>query len=221
MVRRGRQGQAGRELSRRDRPGAVHDGHGGSRGRRRATSTALAALGLLLPVAVGVGIYLFGTLHTPNYNSGLYGAHGVAAVDLKARLGTVLLGLAVIQLALAAWMYGRLPGTGPAPRPVRLGHRALGFFLFLFSLPIAYHCLVTYGIETSSPRVAVHSFTGCAFYGAFVAKVLVVRSRRLPGVLLPVVGSLLVLGVALLWYTAPLWALNGDHAPGFSTVGPV
>lgn len=53
---------------------------------------------------------LFGTQHTPNYDNGLFGAHGTAAVDLKARLSTVLLGLALIQLGLALWMYGRVPG---------------------------------------------------------------------------------------------------------------
>ncbi|WSV73662.1 DUF6529 family protein [Streptomyces anulatus] len=86
------------------------------------------------------------------------------------------------------------------------------------TMRIAYHCLETYGIETTSPRVAIHSFAGCALYGAFVAKVIVVRSRRLPGWLLPAVGALLVLGVALLWYTAALWALNGNSVPGLSSV---
>ncbi|MDX2621059.1 DUF6529 family protein [Streptomyces sp. NPDC052071] len=102
-------------------------------------------------------------------------------------------------------MYGRVPGARSAPRPVPLGHRVLGFLIFLFSLPIAYHCLTTYGIQTTSPRVAIHSLAGCALYGAFVAKIIIVRSRHLPGWLLPVTGGLLVLGVALLWYTAALW----------------
>ncbi|WP_051951878.1 DUF6529 family protein [Actinacidiphila yeochonensis] len=175
------------------------------------------ALGVLVPVAVGVGIYLAGRNLTPDYNTGLYGQHGTGAVTLKARLGSALLCLALVQLGLALWMYGRLPGLRGGTRPVRLGHRALGFLTVLFSLPIAYHCLVTYGVETTSPRVVIHSVAGCAFYGAFVAKVLVVRSRRLPGWLLPAVGSLLVVGIALLWYTAALWALNGDSVPGLST----
>lgn len=178
---------------------------------------AAVALGVLVPVAVGVGTFVAGRHLTPDYDNGLYGQHGTDAVDLKARLGSALLCLALIQLGLALWMFGRLPGLGAAPRPVRLGHRALGFFAFLFSLPIAYHCLATYGVETTSPRVAIHSVAGCAFYGAFVAKVLVVRSRRLPGWLLPIVGSLLVVGVALLWYTAALWVLNGYSVPGLSS----
>lgn len=140
------------------------------------------------------------------------------AVDLKAQLSTALLGLALIQLVLALWMCGRVPGTRSAPRSVPLGHRVLGFLIFLFTLPIAYHCLTTYGIEATSPRVAIHSFAGCALYGTFAAEIIIVRSRRLPGWLLPVGGGLLLLGVALLWYTAALWALNGDSVPGFPSV---
>ncbi|WP_327287352.1 DUF6529 family protein [Streptomyces sp. NBC_01198] len=175
------------------------------------------ALGILVPIAVGVGIYVIGDHHSPEPDHGLFGDHGVAAMDLKARLGTVLLSLALVQLGLALWMYGRLPRLRAAPRPVRLGHRALGYVAFLLSVPIASHCLVTYGIETTSPRVAIHSVTGCAFYGAFAAKVLVVHSRRLPGWLLPIVGALLVVGIALLWYTAALWQLNGESVPGLSS----
>ncbi|MEU9204908.1 DUF6529 family protein [Streptomyces sp. NPDC048332] len=174
-----------------------------------------AVLAALVPVAVGFGIYFLGTRHTPDYGNGLFGTHGTVAVDLKARLSTALLGLALIQLCIALWMYGRVPGARSAPRPVPLVHRVLGFLILLFSLPIAYHCVMTYGIETSSPRVAIHSFTGCALYGAFAAKIIIVRSRRLPGRLLPAAGGMLVLGVALLWYTAALWALNGDSVPGF------
>ncbi|MEH0399204.1 DUF6529 family protein [Streptomyces sp. B21-088] len=157
-----------------------------------------AVLAVVVPVGVAVGIYFFGTHHTPNYDTGLFGEHGTVTVGLKAQLSTALLGLALIQLGLALWMYGRVPGVRSAPRSVPLGHRVLGFLIFLFSLPIAYHCLTTYGIQTTSPRVAIHSLAGCALYGAFVAKIIIVRSRHLPGWLLPVTGGLLVLGVALL-----------------------
>jgi hypothetical protein len=177
----------------------------------------VAALAVLAPVAVGVGVYAAGRNVTPDYSTGLFGEHGVAATDLKARLGTALLGLALIQLSLGLWMYGRLPGVRAARRPVRLTHRGVGYVAFLLSLPIAYHCIATYGFETSSPRVLVHGIAGCVLYGAFVAKVLVVRSHRLPGALLPVVGGLLVLAIALLWYSAALWVFNGDSVPGLSS----
>jgi hypothetical protein len=64
---------------------------------------------------------------------------------------------------------------------VRLVHRVVGFALFALTVPIALHCLIAYGVQFTSARVAVHSLAGCFFYGAFVAKVLLVQTRRLPG----------------------------------------
>lgn len=49
---------------------------------------AAAVLAVLVPVAVGAGIYFSGTLHTPNYGHGPFGAHGTVAVDLEAQLST-------------------------------------------------------------------------------------------------------------------------------------
>ncbi|MFE1950894.1 DUF6529 family protein [Streptomyces sp. NPDC059524] len=167
------------------------------------------ALGAVLPVAVGVAIWLTGRHHSPEYTTSLFGAHGADAVTLKARLGSALFGLAVVQVLLALWMYGRA-----RPGRVRPAHRAVGWLAFLLSVPIAFHCVRTYGVETSSARVFLHSVAGCALYGAFVAKVLVVRSRRLPGWTLPVAGGALFAAIGLLWYSAALWALNGFTVPG-------
>ncbi|MGW6486698.1 DUF6529 family protein [Streptomyces sp. NPDC055056] len=170
---------------------------------------------LLIPVAVGLGVYFVGRGLTPDPNSTLFGARYDDAVTLKARLGSALLGLALIQLLLAARMYGRLPGSKPSSPVVSTTHRFTGLAAFLLSVPIAYHCLAAYGIELTTSRVAIHSITGCVLYGAFAAKVIVVRSRRLPGWTLPAVGGLLFCSIALLWYTAALWQLNGFHTPGF------
>jgi hypothetical protein len=93
-------------------------------------------------------------------------------------------------------------------------HRVGGLVAFLVSLPIAYHCITAYGVQLTDTRVALHSVTGCVLYGAFVAKVLVVRSRRLPGWALPAAGGVLVVAIAVLWYSAALWFLNGYDVPG-------
>ncbi|MEW1909081.1 DUF6529 family protein [Kitasatospora sp. NPDC085895] len=172
-------------------------------------------LWMLVPVAVALGVYWYGRTLTPDYTSGLFGREGDDATRLKARLGSALFGLALVQLLLALWMYGRLPGAPrPAPRPVPPVHRVAGLLAFLLSLPIAQHCLVTYGVQLNSPRVALHSITGCVLYGAFAAKVIVVRNRRLPGWMLPLAGGVLVCAIGLLWYTGALWYLNGYGAPG-------
>jgi hypothetical protein len=179
---------------------------------RHSTAVRLAWVTFSGGVVV-VALYLFGTQHTPSYTFGLFGQHGTDAVRLKSQIATGLLGLALVQLLLALWMYRKLPGRKAAPRPVGRVHRTIGAVLFLATLPVAVHCLFAYGVQTYNARVTVHSLAGCFFYGAFLAKVLVVRSRRLPGWVLPVVGGLLVTVVAVVWYSSALWYFNGDRLP--------
>jgi len=178
----------------------------------RPTAMRLAAIGLLA-AAVAVVLYVAGRVHTVNPAFSLFGRQYVAAVALKAVLATVALGLAVLQVLLALWMYRKLPLAGSPPRPVPLAHRVVGFGLFALTLPIAVHCLIAYGVQLTSLRVAVHSLAGCFFYGAFVAKVLLVQTRRLPGWALPTVGGTLAVVVAVLWYTSALWYYNGYQLP--------
>jgi len=49
---------------------------------------------------------------------------------------------------------------------------------FLFSLPVVYHRLWSLGFQSGSTRVLLHSIFGCLVYGAFAAKVLIVRTPR-------------------------------------------
>lgn len=181
--------------------------------RRGRTTGPAAAVVLIIGAAVSLGIYAVGRTVTPDYTTGLFGQHLEDAVRLKAQLGTALLGLALIQFALGLWMYGRLPGAARAPRPVRTSHRVIGALAFLLSVPIAVHCITTYGIELTPTRAAVHSIAGCFFYGAFAAKVLVVQWRETPRWLLPVLGGSLVAAIAVSWYDAPLWYFNGFTLP--------
>jgi Family of unknown function (DUF6529) len=92
--------------------------------------------------------------------------------------------------------------------------RLAGIGLFALTVPIAVHCVLAYGVQLTSARVAVHSLAGCLFYGAFTAKILLVRTRRLPGWALPAAGGALALLVAVLWYTSALWYYNGYQLPG-------
>ena len=69
------------------------------------------------------------------------------------------------------------------------------------------------GVQLAILRVAVHSLAGCFFYGAFAAKVLIVRSRRLPGWALPLAGGLLVTLVVVMWYSSALWYFDGSRLP--------
>jgi hypothetical protein len=179
---------------------------------RRSAAWRLAGIGLV-GAAVAGALYAIGRLHTPNYTFSLFGQVGLAAITLKSLLATVVLGLAAVQVLLALWIYRKLPLAGSPPRPVRPAHRVLGFALFAVTVPIAVHCLLAYGVQPGTARVAVHSLAGCFFYGAFTAKVLLVQSRRLPGWTLPATGGALAILVAVLWYTSALWYYNGYQLP--------
>ena len=174
---------------------------GGRPSARRLAGIGLAAAG------VAVALYLAGRLHQPDYSFSLFGQAN--PIGLKSLLATVALGAAALQVLLALWIYRKLPLAGSLPRPVPLAHRVLGFALFALTVPIAVHCLIAYGVQLTSARVAVHSLAGCFFYGAFVAKVLLVQTRRLPGWVLPVAGGALAVVIGVLWYTSALWYYNG------------
>ena len=88
----------------------------------------------------------------------------------------------------ALWVYGKLPGKAPAWAGT--AHRISGRLAFIITLPVAYHCLWSFGFQDTSTRVLIHSLLGCAFYGAFAAKVTIVRSKGLPGIALPIAGGL-------------------------------
>ena len=177
--------------------------------RAGAARWRLAGIGLL-GLGVAAAIYIAGRLHQPDYSFRLFGADPVPP---KSLLATIVLGLAVLQVLLALWMYGKLPLAGSPPRPVPVTHRVTGFVVFALTVPIAVHCLIAYGVQLTSPRVAVHSIAGCFFYGAFTAKVLLVHSRRLPGWTLPAAGGTLAVIVGVLWYTSALWYYNGYQLP--------
>ena len=113
----------------------------------------------------------------------------------------------MLQVLSALWMYGRLP-LGAAPEWIGGAHRISGRLAFLLSLPVAYHCLYQLAFQHSSTRVLVHSLVGCAFYGAFATKVMIVRSHGLPGIALPVAGGVL--------FTAPDRRVADERAAGSS-----
>jgi Family of unknown function (DUF6529) len=177
---------------------------------RQPIAWRLAGIGVLA-AGTAVALYVAGRLHQPDYSFSLFGQANPYA--LKSLLATVALGLAAVQTLLALWIYRKLPLAGSPPPPVRLAHRVVGFGLFAVTVPVAVHCLIAYGVQLTSVRVAVHSLAGCFFYGAFVAKVLLVQTRRLPGWVLPVAGGTLAVVIGVLWYSSALWYYNGFRLP--------
>jgi len=126
---------------------------------------------------------------------------------MKVWLTTIAVFFAVIQLLSALWMYGKLP-LGHAPDSLGTIHRISGRLAFLLTLPVAYHCLYQLGFQHTTTRVLIHSILGCLFYGAFAAKVLIVRSKNLPGSALPIAGALVFAILVYVWLLSALWYIN-------------
>lgn len=175
-------------------------------------TTVFAALLVGAGVAVALGVY--GHAHHPDYED-LPSMGFSSAGTFKSWTTSVVLVLALGQLAGALWMYGRLPGAGRAPSWLGPAHRACGTLAFLLSLPVAFFCLYGFGFGQMawSVRVLVHSVAGCALYGAFAAKVIFVHSRRAPSWALPVAGGLLFSLIVVLWYSGAVWffGVEGVH----------
>jgi hypothetical protein len=169
---------------------------------------------LLLPLLVGavlaVALGVFGRLHHPTGSVPWQGPFP-DVYAMKVWLTLVVLILAAGQFITALWMYGKLG----LRRPPWLGavHRTTGWAAFLVSLPVAGACLWALGFESDSVRVVAHGLLGCAFYGAFAAKVIVVNSRRLRGWALPAVGGLLLATVVGAGLTSAIWYFATIGAP--------
>ena len=127
-----------------------------------------------LGAAVSVVLGVYGSQHEPTFEAiSTFGFDSM--IQMKVWLAVTAGVLAVGQLVGALWMYGKL-GIA-APSWIGTGHRAFGFLAILVSLPVAYHCLWSLGFQSADARVLAHSLLGCTVYGAFVAKVVTVRSR--------------------------------------------
>ena len=184
----------------------MHDTTVDTPDRAGARLLLAGVLGALVAMTLG----LYGHLHDPA--SDLSISLGFTdTITMKVWLATAAVLFAVLQLVSALWMYGRLPFT--APGWLGSAHRISGRLAFLLSLPVAYSCLYTLAFQDTSARVLAHSILGCAFYGAFAAKVVLVRSRSLPGFALPLAGGLLFGVLVAAWMTSGLWFISENGFP--------
>ena len=165
----------------------------------------------LIGAAVALTLGIYGSAHTPA--SDLSITLGFTnTITMKVWLATIAVAFAVVQLFSALWIYGRLP-LGAAPSWLGGAHRISGRLAFIISLPVAYHCLYQLGFQHTNARVLAHSVLGCAFYGAFASKIIVVRSSKLPGLALPVAGGVAFTVLACVWLTSGLWYISNFGFP--------
>ena len=97
---------------------------------------------LLIGGAVAVALGVYGSEHTPTGRSILGdGLFFSSTLAFKAWFATAAIMLALFQILSALRMYDKL--RIPRTKPAWLGstHRLTGTLAFLFSVPVAYHCL--------------------------------------------------------------------------------
>ena len=152
-------------------------------------------------VALTLGIY--GHLHHPTGVAiNIAGFSSPGAV--KAWLATGATAFAIVQVGSALVMYGKIPRIA-APPWIGALHRWSGRIAFFLAVPVAIHCLYALGFQQYSTRVLIHSLLGCAFFGAFTVKMLILPKRGLPGWVLPVVGAVVFTALVIVWFTSAYW----------------
>jgi hypothetical protein len=152
-------------------------------------------------VALTLGIY--GRLHHPT--GVVVDIAGFSSAGyVKSWLATVATVFAIVQVISALVMYGKIPRV-TAPSWIGTLHKWSGRIAFLVAVPVAINCLYALGFQTYSTRVLIHSILGCAFFGAFSIKMLILPKRGVPGWALPVAGALVFTILVAIWFTSAFW----------------
>ena len=163
--------------------------------------------------AVALALGVFGRVHDPTIDGTTTLGYNTV-LDMKVVLTAVIGVLVVLQLFGALWIYGKLGLK--APSWVGPLHRASGTITILLAVFVGYHCIWALGLEYGTIhtgeavplRVVVHGVVGCIVFGAFVTKVIAVRSHQSPSWFLPLAGGVLftaflvVIGTSTVWFVA-------------------
>jgi hypothetical protein len=170
---------------------------------RAASGAAKIVVPCLIGGLVALTLGIYGRLHHPTgiaVNIAGFSSPGY----VKSWLATVATVFAVVQVISALVMYGKVPRIA-APSWIGGLHRWSGRIAFILAVPVAIHCLYALGFQNYSTRVLLHSLFGCAFFGAFTVKMLILPKRGVPGWVLPVVGALAFTLLVALWFTSAYW----------------
>lgn len=161
------------------------------------------SVAVLIGSLVAVGLGVFGRVHEPQFFA-INVAGFSSGIAVKAWTASFALTLALFQFGSAFAMYGLFP-RGRTPRWMRTAHVWSGRLAVLASVPVAVHCLYALGFQATNARVLFHSLFGCFFYGAFVAKMLLLTRKRLPAWIIPIVGGLVFFVLVFIWLTSSFW----------------
>jgi len=170
---------------------------------RAASGAAKLVVPSLIGALVALTLGIYGRLHNPTgiaINIAGFSSPG----SVKSWLATGATVFAIVQVGSALVLYGKVPRVA-APSWIGGLHRWSGRIAFLLAVPVAIHCLYALGFQDYSTRVLAHSLLGCAFFGAFTVKMLVLPKRGLPYWLLPVLGAVVFIVLTAVWFTSAYW----------------
>jgi hypothetical protein len=170
---------------------------------RASSGAAMLVVPSLIGALVALTLGIYGHLHHPTgiaINIAGFSSPG----SVKSWLATGAIAFAVVQVGSALVMYGKVPRIA-APSWIGGLHRWSGRIAFLLAVPVAVHCLYALGYQSYSSRVLVHSLLGCAFFGAFTVKMLILPKRELPSWMLPTWGALVFTALTGVWLTSAYW----------------
>jgi hypothetical protein len=170
---------------------------------RAASGAAKLVVPSLIGALVALTLGIYGRLHNPTgiaINIAGFSSPG----SVKSWLATGATVFAIVQVGSALVLYGKVPRVA-APSWIGGLHRWSGRIAFLLAVPVAIHCLYALGFQDYSTRVLAHSLLGCAFFGAFTVKMLILPKRGLPNWLLPVLGAVVFIVLTAVWFTSAYW----------------
>ncbi len=164
---------------------------------------------VLIGCLVSLLLGLFAKYHDPSHEP-ITTLGFPSLVQMKVWLAVIAGVFALVQVVTAFGMYGKLGSVKPS-KGMAITHRASGVIAVIVSLPVAISCLWVLGYQDYSNRVIAHSILGCLFYGAFVAKMLGLKIKGLPGWAIPVLGGVtFAILVGVLVTSAFWWLSNGQ-----------
>jgi len=171
--------------------------------RRRSSASAVVAAGLIAAaLALALGVY--GSVHDPTGRD-LPTAWFDSTRSLKSWLATTAIALMILQALIGLRINpARTSLSPPRPRLVEV-HRLVGTVAFALTLPVVFHCLWSLGFQTSSTRVLIHSLAGTAAYGAYAAKILLVRRPDSPRWAIPAAGAFVLVIFVVAWWSSAMW----------------
>ena len=185
-----------------------------------AQGRAQPAIPFLVAILAGAAVAVAARRVRPQHDpagQALFTLGFSGTINMKAWLATIVLVLAIVQVLLALWMYGKLgrrrAGVGRAGAPARRHARVPRQPADRVPLPLVARLRDRHAEQ---PAASWHSLLGCAFYGAFTVKVLCVRSPAHAelGAAGRSAGCVFALLVGL-WLTSALWFFHNSGFPSF------